>query len=167
MCLIGHLPFLFLLFQHFLYLDSTRLQRADPRPAVLSLPKSCNHCHTGVLHSLLRTHDNWRACKNRLSNRIKPPKHPEFPFCLSSPSSSINRCSRAAVEVPRPLSRFPKRQHQLICERRGLMGAVTDGANDVCPGRGSALVRARLVTYAQSRGYHRNTAVPGVGEPPL
>lgn len=32
MCLIGHLPFLFLLFQHFLYLDSTQLTALAPPP---------------------------------------------------------------------------------------------------------------------------------------
>ncbi|CAB1451591.1 unnamed protein product [Pleuronectes platessa] len=47
------------------------------------------------------------------------------------------------------------------------MGTVTDGANDVCLSRGSALVRARLVTYAQSQGHQWSTAAPSVQETPL
>lgn len=42
------------------------------------------------------------------------------------------------------------------------MGTVTDGANDVCPSRGSTLVRARLVTYAQARGTSAERTAPSV-----
>ena len=61
---------------------------------------------------------------------------------------------------------FHKKQNQCICAYQGLMGTVTDGANDVCLSRGSALVRARLVTYAQSQGHHWSTAAPNVQETP-
>lgn len=42
------------------------------------------------------------------------------------------------------------------------MGTVTDGANDVCLSSGSALIRARVVTYAQSQGHQWSKAAPSV-----
>lgn len=46
------------------------------------------------------------------------------------------------------------------------VGTVTDGANDVCPSKGSTLVQARLATYAQSQGHQRRKAALRVREPP-
>lgn len=46
------------------------------------------------------------------------------------------------------------------------MGTVTDGANDVCPGRGGALVFARLVTYAELQGHQWRASAPSVRETP-
>lgn len=40
------------------------------------------------------------------------------------------------------------------------MGTVTDGANGMCPGRGSALILARLVTYAPVAGPSAEHAAP-------
>lgn len=43
---------------------------------------------------------------------------------------------------------------------QGLMGTVTDGANGMRPGRGSALILARLVTYAPVAGPSAEHAAP-------
>lgn len=93
MCLIGHLPFLFLLFQHFLYLDSTRLQQADFRPVFPSLPKGCNYCHTGVLDSLECMHDTTFIHKH-MHLLITHSTHPHTRYTVHTyvqvvPSSSL------------------------------------------------------------------------------
>lgn len=62
-----------------------------------------------------------------------------------------------------PSHPLPKKENQRICAHQGLMGTVTDGANDMCPSRGSTLVLARLVTYAQSQGQQRSTQPPVSG----
>lgn len=97
MCLIGHLPFLFLLFQHFLYLDSTRLQQADSEPVLPSLPKGCNHCHTDVLDSLVRMRDATFIPKHA------PPHPPTHPSHIPLTLTHIIPLAR----VPLPPSFFP------------------------------------------------------------
>lgn len=159
MCLIGHLPFLFLLFQHFLYLDSTRLQQTDSEPVLPSLPKGCNHCHTDVLDSLVRTRDATFIPKHAPMHPRPPITHPTHPHThnatSSGASSSLFFFFFFLFHPP-----FPKRENQKIYAHQGLMGTVTDGANDMCPSRGSTLVLARLVTYAQSQGHQRSRQPP-------
>lgn len=151
MCLIGHLPFLFLLFQHFLYLDSTRLQQADSEPVLPSLPKGCNHCHTDVLDSLVRIHDATFIPKHApMHNNPPPHTHPTHPHIHNTTSSGAS----SSLFFP------PPTQKKKIYAHQGLMGTVTDGANDMCPSRGSTLVLARLVTYAQSQGHQPSTQPP-------
>lgn len=103
MCLIGHLPFLFLLFQHFLYLDSTQLRQADFRPVFPSLPKGCNYCHTGVLDSLECVHDTTfiHMHMHLLIARSLPLTHvlllPQVHYSSFSTPSFINKRSCCAA----------------------------------------------------------------------
>lgn len=126
MCLIGHLPFLFLLFQHFLYLDSTRLQREEPRPILPALPKGRNHCHTGFLDSLVRMHDTTLIHRHtdahmhpllshpytRFRSALPPLLHPPYWLELSSSDprrNSLHTCTRRAPFPPLISTSFPQK----------------------------------------------------------
>lgn len=94
MCLIDHLPFLFLLFQHFLYLDSTQLKQANPWSG---LPRGCNHCHTGTLallvrkrHTYVNIHLNFNKIFTSLLLFFFSTEISQIPFLLLLPCCYIS-----------------------------------------------------------------------------
>lgn len=117
MCLIGHLPFLFLLFQHFLYLDSTRLQQANPGPVltsqravIIAILVSWTHCCTGHYadsKSHTQTHIN---INHTVHSHSHPHTHtvllslvssqPRFPHIRSIAAVTMEELVHTQIHVP-------------------------------------------------------------------
>lgn len=125
-----------------------RLALPPKGAVIIAIPMSWTHLYVCVT---LRLFQNMHPC-------TPPPAHPShIPLTLTHiiPTSSGASSSLFFFSTP-----FPKKENQKIYAHQGLMGTVTDGANDMCPSRGSTLVLARLVTYAQSQGHQRSTQPP-------